>query len=1676
MIFFRRILFLGLLLGIQIAFAQQPWMEPLKGKPTPTFYEIQDAFNTYWKNRPIVKGAGYKSFKRWEYFWKSRVNPVTGEFPDMSIYIQELQKIQQRNQANMALAATWTEMGPKKVSGSLTGIGRVNVVKIHPTNTSKIYAGTAGGGLWISNDAGSTWATSTDQLGSIGISDIVFDPTNSNTMYMATGDADGHLGGGNNAIYSVGLLKSTDGGNTWAATGFSYTYQNQRVIYKIHIHKTNNQIILLATNNGLYRSSNGGTSFSALYSSGIFTDIKDHPTTPNTIYTTAYGNGVYVSTNGGTSFTQATGLPSSDVGRIQLATTAAAANNVYAIIAKNSNSGLLGVYRSTNSGTSFSTITTSPNLLANDVAGSAADGQGFYDLAITVDPTNANIIYVGGVNIWKTTNGGSSWTLIAHWSASGGKPYVHADQHCFEWNGTTLYIGNDGSIWKTTNGGTSYTDLGQSSATAGIGCLQIYRIGNSTTSNSRVLAGAQDNGTNLYNNAASPPWSETTGGDGMECFFDRTTANTYYTSVYNGSIYRTSGMGTVDISPNATGAWVTPFVHDPNNNTTIYGGYQDVWKTTNSTATSPTWAKISNNLTGGDDILALAVAPSNSSVIYAAESNAIYKTTNGGTSWSSVTSGLPVSSAIINYIAISNTDPNVVFVVFGGFSSGNKVFKSTNGGSTWTNYSTGLLNVPVNCIVYQNSSNDAVYVGTDFGVYYRDNSLSSWVSYNTGLPNVIVDDLEIQYSVGKLRAGTFGRGLWESDLYSTSGTPSAQFTVSPTSGCAPFTITPTNTSTNATSYTWTFSGGTPPSSNSATPTVTYYNPGTYSITLIATGSGGSDTLTRSSYLVVSAKPSVSATANPATISSGGSSNLTATGASTYVWSPATGLSSTTGANVTASPTSTTTYTVIGTAANGCKDTTTVTVTVTGGSTNCSRLSNYTNDDTLAIYTANGGYLAGHNSYQDKAKADKFTLASSYTIGSVTFAVGVAKSNTPASKYVTLKIWDDDGTGGVPGTVLFQQNVTYQTLMADVAANRASIVVLPTPLAVSGAIYVGLEFTYASGDTVALFTNRIGNTPAPGTGWEQQSNGSWYAYSDPSSWGSTVNMSHYIFLNPVFPDANFTASGTTVCAANSVTFTNSSTQATSYSWSFPGGTPATSTATNPTVTYNTAGTYAVTLIAIGACGNDTSTQTNYITVSAKPSVSATANPATISSGGSSNLTATGASSYVWSPATGLSSTTGANVTASPTSTTTYTVIGTAANGCKDTTTVTVTVTGGSTNCSRLSNYTNDDTLAIYTANGGYLAGHNSYQDKAKADKFTLASSYTIGSVTFAVGVAKSNTPASKYVTLKIWDDDGTGGVPGTVLFQQNVTYQTLMADVAANRASIVVLPTPLAVSGAIYVGLEFTYASGDTVALFTNRIGNTPAPGTGWEQQSNGSWYAYSDPSSWGSTVNMSHYIFLNPVFPDANFTASGTTVCAANSVTFTNSSTQATSYSWSFPGGTPATSTATNPTVTYNTAGTYAVTLIAIGACGNDTLTRTSYIIVNSTATPTISGNTALCSGSTLSLTASSGTSGATYSWTGPNGFTATTASISIPNVSTSNAGTYTVVAIANSCTSATATKAVTVNSTATPTISGNTALCSGSTLSLTASSGTSGATYSWTGPNGFTATTASISIPNVST
>jgi photosystem II stability/assembly factor-like uncharacterized protein len=813
------------LFGFQFAHAQK-WAELLlMGERD--FEKIQRAFYEEWDGKAIERGTGYKQYKRWEAFMLPRLVDGKSIPNPASSYSIRAEEFNHPSTMRVIATSAWQPLGPYSwvngPHGYNPGVGRINCIDIHPNDPNTLFVGTPAGGLWKTTNGGGTWTSLSDGLAVLGVTDFYIDADNPDLMYLLTGDAYG------TNTYSVGVLKSTDGGATWSNTSnFNPAVSSGYRMFKMLVDPTNNQKIIIGGNGGIWVSTNGGNSWTQHFDQ-VVVDLEFKPDDPSVVYASQWGNNVfYKSINGGLDWSSVlTGA--SGQSRTVIGVSPDEPDYVY-ILASSPTSTFGGVYLSTNAGESFTLMSNSPNIFGYSPSGNDNLGQGWYDLAIAVNPNDADDIYVSGIHIWNSKDGGASWQdehgiyrMLNYWIYNPGNSgrYVHADNHTLDFLGGNLYAGCDGGIWKTTNLGQSWTDL-----SFGLNITQFYRLGQDPNDASVIVAGAQDNGTNVYRNGT---WTHIYGADGMEALVDHTNGSVVYGSSQSGGLNRFTSWGNgtrhgIKSNINENGDWITPYVMHPSQNDVLFAGYQNVWKSENQ---GNSWTKLSD-FGSTERLRSLVVSSADPNYIYAASGYNIYMSSDGGQNWTSINNGLP--SQYMTYLAVSENDPETIWATFSGYSNNQKVYQSTNAGTTWTNISSGLPNVPANCIVHLKDSDGQLYVGTDVGVFQRDASMTQWMKWSEELPNVIVNELEVHYQSYKIRAATFGRGIWERDL---NGRIEIEEILADNT-----TIERGETVTYSVNYTgdpesfqWSFPGGTPSTSTEPNPTIQYNTAGKYSVTL-----------------------------------------------------------------------------------------------------------------------------------------------------------------------------------------------------------------------------------------------------------------------------------------------------------------------------------------------------------------------------------------------------------------------------------------------------------------------------------------------------------------------------------------------------------------------------------------------------------------------------------------------------------------------------------------------------------------------------------------------------------------------------------------------------------------------------------------------------------------------------
>jgi photosystem II stability/assembly factor-like uncharacterized protein len=719
------------------------------------------------KNQKPTSGFPDEAMK---WYYEQRAYPI-GHIPEgwrqealdhIAIYNQ--------SQENSPLSLNWSQLGPGNIPG------RTRSVIVDPGNSNIMYSGAVSGGVWKTTNGGSSWFPLKDNMENLAVCSMVMDPSNSTVIYAGTGE--GFYNG--DAIRGEGIFKTTNGGSSWtqlSATMNSNYYYVNRLVFD-----NTTSTLWAGTRRGLFKSTNGGSSFISVLGGGNVDcmDVDIANSSPTTIYAT-FGSfsssTIWRSTDAGSSWSQNYSV--TNTGRIELAVAPSNSNVVYAsfLDLNSASSTYFGVgfmATTTNGGSSWSSITVPGPSYSG--ASNYAGTQAWYDNILAVDPNNQNTLYAGGIDFWKSTDGGSSWTQKTNWYVQGGAPpYVHADHHAIAFdpsNSNILYLGTDNGIFKTTDGGNTWTNLHNNIYTT-----QFYYGAVDPVSN-KYYGGTQDNGT--LKSTGSTTWSVIMGGDGGATEIDFNNTNTIYMEYVNLAFFKSTDGGSsffkamtgIPAGPNFWDGttdrtlFISPFSMDPNSSSTIVAGTYRVFRTTDGASN---WNAVSTDLTGdgsgsnGAKVSTVVVASGNSSVIYAGCSNGKVKvTTNTGSSWTDVSSGLP--TLYCTRIAIEPNNSSTAFATFSGFSAGQKVYKTTNSGSSWTNISGNLPNIPVNCIVVDPSSANNLIVGTDLGIFVSNNGGSSWVKRNDGMANVPVADLDYRSSDGNVFAATHGRGMFSAPL------------------------------------------------------------------------------------------------------------------------------------------------------------------------------------------------------------------------------------------------------------------------------------------------------------------------------------------------------------------------------------------------------------------------------------------------------------------------------------------------------------------------------------------------------------------------------------------------------------------------------------------------------------------------------------------------------------------------------------------------------------------------------------------------------------------------------------------------------------------------------------------------------------------------------------------------
>ncbi len=708
-------------------------------------YRNQQLENTVYSNAPDQIKHSKAFIREWRFF-EQRAYP--NDYIPADAYAKAVeQRNALRGKNNFADGGiTWVSLGP--TPGEYFSYGKISSRIVSgtydPQNPDVIYIGPAYGGVWKSTDAGVNWVPLTDNEASMSMGAIVLDPDNPEIIYAGTGEAT-YSG----ASYSgLGLLKSTDGGASWTqiTSGLPvHTYFSRIVIRPGH----NNELLAAMGSAGLYKSTDSGNTWS-IKLGGRCDEVRFTPS-GDTAFVSGSGTSFKRSVDGGNNFSLfSSGWTLGERNHFDYCYS----NPSYMYAASYSSSSFR-VFKSTNYGVTFAQVSPS-----TDFEG----GQAWYDMYCRVNPDNPDDAYVGTIDVFRTTNGGTSFVNLTQAYSNGTE---HPDQHYLFFDpqdANTFFITNDGGIYKTTDNGNSFTNMNQN-----LTLTQFYRITTSPFDSGRLLGGTQDNGTQQTFSTLS--WAAAFGGDGGEVTFNPFNQNYIIGETQNGGLTRTSNNGSSwnynsmnGIDQNENVVWVAPIIHHPDVSGTYYVARQRVYRSTNNGAS---WTPVSGNINGSSAVSELAISKSNPLVMLAASGSKIFYSNDGGISWINISAGLP--NKTISSIYVHPDNENSFIVSFYGLG-GSKIYTTENTGTNWKSVGSNLPDTPVNdVLIYtEDSAHPKTYfAATDIGVFLTKDDGVSWVELADGIPNTLIMHLDYSPITHTLIAGTHGRGVYEAyiDFY-----------------------------------------------------------------------------------------------------------------------------------------------------------------------------------------------------------------------------------------------------------------------------------------------------------------------------------------------------------------------------------------------------------------------------------------------------------------------------------------------------------------------------------------------------------------------------------------------------------------------------------------------------------------------------------------------------------------------------------------------------------------------------------------------------------------------------------------------------------------------------------------------------------------------------------------------
>jgi len=745
--------------------------------------------------------------------WQAAKKEVTDPEQRLAWHQQHLQM----QESSKWKGLTWRHIGPMSMSGRVTDIAK----PLQQPHT--FYVATASGGIWKTENEGTTWQPLFDDAPSASVGAIAVDPQNPDTVWVGMGESNIFR----SSMAGTGVYRSDDAGKTWQHLGLADTHHIARIV----VHPTDRNTVYVATGGheyteneerGVYRTKDGGKTWKkVLFESSMAgaTDLAMDPHDPNTLFAVMWhrirrpwsdpvpgdGGGIYRSRDGGETWDRLTsGLPLREKsGRTGISMTPDQKGCVYALIdnhesARAARQGELDaygrqredvikgaeVYRSDDYGVSWKLVSGNERRMVG-----LFSTYGWVFAQIRVDPNDAETIYVMGVPMLKSTDGGKSFNPVSFADLHGDHHAMWIDPH----NSNYIINGNDGGINISYDAGSTWKNI------ENLPVVQFYNVEIDDAEPFNVYGSIQDNNSWMGPSSHRPgrsrawEWKPCPGGEASYMAVDPNDQNTFYSESFYGAINRTNmATGeTVSIKPSSPdddplrGQWLAPFILSPHNSQVVYHGMNRVFRSMNR---GDDWECISPDLTAFDParqgnisfatITTLSESPLKFGVLYVGtDDGRVHVTRDGGLSWSEIVNGLP-RGKWVSRVAASKFQPGTVYLAQNGKMDNDFqawLWKSDDYGATWTDISANIPGGPLNVVYEDPDKAGVLYVGTDLGVYCSEDNGGKWEVLGGGLPLTFVHDLKIHAKSRTMVIATHGRGMFKLDVKSVvgSGKPSA---------------------------------------------------------------------------------------------------------------------------------------------------------------------------------------------------------------------------------------------------------------------------------------------------------------------------------------------------------------------------------------------------------------------------------------------------------------------------------------------------------------------------------------------------------------------------------------------------------------------------------------------------------------------------------------------------------------------------------------------------------------------------------------------------------------------------------------------------------------------------------------------------------------------------------------